>query len=227
MTSNSDELLFVTPFDQSIDTDDLSILERVDALIKESIEKKNAYIALNACKSLLQVAKISGLGLAKILYLIYDNWEIYGVEDAFEDVVYEYIGLHKYTVNRYVRVWEMHENKKIPEKYEQRILQRNIKDQISIASAMKQGFAIADEQWDNLANAADYQEVAAIVREEIKKAEPKKGTLMLFMDDIGLIWATKEGIRKFVGSLEVKDEDEMVQQAIQRIISNAGIRESS
>lgn len=227
MTTSSDELMLITPLDQSIDTDDLSILDRIDDILKEAIEQKNAYIALNACKSLIQVTKISGLGLAKILYFIHTHWKEFGIEDEFNDVVYEYIGLHKYTVSRYVQVWGMHQENKIPEKFEKEILQRNIKDQIPIATAIKQGYVIEEKDWNKLANASDFQEVSQIVREDIKGKERRKGTLQIFIDKMGAIWAKKEGIRKFVGSLEIRDEDEMVQQAIQRIISNSGMRESS
>jgi len=226
-TSKDDELMLITSFDQSIDSDDLSVLERIDDVIKEAIEQKNAYIALSACKSLLMIAKTSGLGLAKILYLISYNWSSFEIEDEFNDVVFEHLGMHKYTVSRYVRVWEMHQEDKIPKKYEQRILQRNIRDQIPIATAIKQGCEITDKQWEKLANAADFQEVSQIVREDIKGKERKKGLLQIFIDDMGTIYATKEGKRRFVGTLQIKDNDEIVQQAIQRIISNTGIRESS
>lgn len=227
MTTNSDELMLITPLDQSIETDDLSILDRIDEILTEAIKKKNAYIAMDACKSLIQVTKISGLGLAKILYFIHTHWEEFGIEDEFNDVVYEYIGLHKYTVSRYVQVWGMHQENKIPEKFEKEILQRNIKDQIPIATAIKQGYVIEEEDWNKLANASDFQEVSQIVRQDIKGKERKKGTLIIFIDRMGSIWATKEGMKKFVGSLEIRDEDEMVQQAVQRIISNSGMRESS
>ena len=210
---------------QSIDNEDLSILERIDKILDKAVAEKNAYIALDACKSLVQVTKISGLGLAKILYLTFSHWDEFGINDNFEDVVYEYIGLHKYTVSHYVRVWGMHQENKIPEKYEKDILQRNIRDQIPIATALKQGYEIEDKQWDRLVNAADFQEVSQIVREDIKKKERKKGLLQIFIDDMGTLYATKEGKRRFVGTLQIKDEDEIVQQAIQRIIYNSGIRE--
>lgn len=224
---NSDEIMLVTPFDQSIDNDDLSMLDRIDKILEDALKSKNAYIALDACKSLVQVAKISGLGLSKILYFIYYHWDEFGIDDNFEDIVYEYVGLHKYTVSRYVRVWGMHQEKKIPAKFEQEILQRNIKDQIPIATALKQGYKIDDRQWSELASASDFQEIAEIVREDIKGKDRRKGTLQLFIDKMGTIWATKEGTKRFVGSLEVKDKDEIVQQAIQRIIGNSGIRENS
>jgi hypothetical protein len=225
MTS-TDDLLLTTPFDQSIDTDDLTVLDRVDKILNDAILHKNAYIALDACKALLQVAKISGLGLAKILYVIYSNWDVFEIEESFESIVYEYIGLHKYTVNRYVRVWGMHQEKQIPEQFEEKIMQRNIKDQIPIATALKQGYKIDSEQWGKLADAADFQEVSQIVREDIKGKERKKGTLLMFLNADGSIWATKEGERIYVGSLQVHDKNELVQQAIQRIMDNTPIRES-
>jgi NDP-sugar pyrophosphorylase family protein len=226
MTIN-DELLVITPFDQSIDSDDLSILERVDKILGEAVKQKNAFIALNACRSLVQVAKTSGLGLAKILYMTYFHWDEFNIEDKFEDIVYEYVGLHKYTVSRYVRVWAMHQEKKIPAKFEQQILQRNINDQIPIATALVQGYKIQDDQWDRLANAADFQEISHIVRQDIKGKEPSVDALRLHIDRMGIIWAYRGAEKRIVGNLEVQEEDEIIKQAIQRIINNCGITEES
>lgn len=225
--SQTDELLLVTSFDQSVDTEDLSILDRIDKILAEAVKKKDAYIALNACKSLVMVSKTSGLGLAKILYNIFTLWDDFGIEDDFNDVVYEYIGLHKYTVQKYVKVWAMHQEKKIPAKYEQAILQRNIKDQIPIANALVQGYKIEDEDWDKIVDASDFNEVAKIVREDIKKKEPSVDMLRLHIGTMGDIWATKAGQRRLVGALNVRDEDEIVKQAVQRIINNCGILEES
>ena len=225
--TNMDELLLVTSFDQSIQTNDLSILERIDKILDKAVENKDAYIALNACKELVQVSKISGLGLAKMLYHIYAKWDEFGITDPFEEVVYEYIGLHKYTVQKYVKVWAMHQENRIPAKYEQDILQRNIKDQIPIANALVQGYKIEDEDWDKLVDASDFNEVAKIVREDIKKKEPSIDMLRLHIDNMGGLWATKAGIRKLIGALNIRDENEIVKQAVQRIINNCGILEES
>lgn len=225
--TNTDELLVVTSFDQSIDTDDLTILDRIDSILDEAVREKNAYIALNACKQLVRVAKTSGLGLAKILYHIYAKWDEFGIQDNFEDIVYEYVGLHKYTVHKYVRVWAMHQEKKIPAKYEQEILQRNIKDQIPIANALVQGYKIEDENWDKLVDASDFTEVAKIVREDIKGKEPSIDALRLRIDNGGGIWAYKAGEKRLVGALNINNADEIVKQAVQRIINNCGIMEDS
>jgi hypothetical protein len=225
--TNTDELLIVTSFDQSIDTEDLSILDRIDKVLATAIETKNAYIALNACKELVQVSKISGLGLAKMLYSIFSKWDEFGIEDKFEDIVYEYVGLHKYTVQKYVRVWAMHQENRIPEKYEKEILQRNIKEQIPIANALVQGYKIEDDDWERLSNASDFTEVAKIVREDIKGKEPSIDALRLRIDNMGGIWAYKADKKKLAGALNIRDENEIVKQAIQRIINNCGIMEDS
>lgn len=225
--SQTDELLLVTSFDQSIDTEDLSILDRIDKILAKAVAEKDAYIALNACKSLVTVSKISGLGLAKILYNVFTLWDEFEIQDAFDDVVYEYVGLHKYTVHKYVRVWAMHQEKRIPAKYEQEILQRNIREQIPIANALVQGYKIDDENWDKLSNASDFNEVAKIVREDIKGKEPSIDALRLQLGIMGEIWAYKAGQKRLVGALNIRDEDEIVKQAIQRIINNCGIMEDS
>lgn len=225
--TNTDELLITTSFDQSIQTEDLSILDRIDSILDEAVKAKNAYIALNACKSLVRVAKTSGIGLAKMLYHIYAKWDEFEINDAFEDIVYEYVGLHKYTVQKYVRVWAMHQENKIPEKYEQEILQRNIKEQIPIANALVQGYKIDDEHWDKLVGASDFTEVAKIVREDIKKKEPSIDALRLYLTKMGAIMAYKGGKTRMVGTLNIRDVDEIVKQAIQRIINNCGIMEDS
>lgn len=225
--TQADEIMLVTSFDQSIQTEDLSILDRIDSILDEAVKAKNAYIALNACKSLVRVAKTSGIGLAKMLYHIYAKWDEFEINDAFEDIVYEYVGLHKYTVQKYVRVWAMHQENKIPEKYEQEILQRNIKEQIPIANALVQGYKIDDEHWDKLVDASDFTEVAKIVREDIKKKEPSIDALRLYLTKMGAIMAYKGGKTRMVGTLNIRDADEIVKQAIQRIVNNCGIMEDS
>ena|SRR3989337_1568787 len=222
-----DDLMIVTSFDQSLDTEDLSILDRIDKILAEAVKQKDAYIALNACKTLVQVSKTSGLGLAKILYYIYTDWEDFGIEDKFEDIVYEYVGLHKYTVHKYVRVWAMHQENRIPAKYEQDIMQRNIKEQIPIANALVQGYDINEDNWEKLSNASDFNEVARIVREDIKNKEPSIDALRLRLDNMGAIWAYKAGEKRLVGALNIKDADEIVKQAVQRIINNCGIMEDA
>jgi len=213
-------------FDQEIDVDDGWLLEKIDNIIQEALAKKDVYIALNSCKTLKSIIKTSGIGLSKLLYLIYHYWDEFGVEDEFEDIVFEYVGLHRHTVERYVRVWGMYAEHKVPKQFMAEIQKKNIKDQIPIANALVQGYTISQENWEALVEAPDYNTVAQIIMEDVKQQESRKSSLKIYVDERGTIWAKKgEAPRKFVGSLEIHSDEEIVKMAIQRIIKNTGMLE--
>jgi len=219
----TDELIIDTSLDQPIPTDNEEILQRIEEIIRKSVEEHNAYTALDACKTLVQVSKVSGVALAKALYLIEKNWNEYNETDKFEDVVYIYIGLHKHTVERYTVLWKMYAEKLIPDKVSEDIQQHNIKSQIPIALALEQGYEINNDEWEKLAHAPDISTVLKVLREDVRGKPPRKGSLQLWMDDLGSIWAAFEGNRFFVGSLEIDSEEEAVQKAIERIKKGSGI----
>ena len=220
---SDDTLLLFDGLDQSIATDHDWALKRVEEIIQQSVVSRDAYVALNACKSLIQVSKISGLSLAKALYLVKSNWSNYDIEDEFEDVAYSYIGLHPHTVNRYCTLWRAYDKNLIPENVREEIQQQNVKQQIPIAMALEQGYEISDEIWQKLSDAPDLSSVSKILREDVKGQEPRKGSLQLSIDHVGTIWAFAEGNRYFVGSLEIDSEDEFIQKSIERIKKGAGI----
>lgn len=226
MTERSDELLNIGQFDQEIDTDDNWLLDKIDNIIHESLEKKDVFIALNSCRTLKTIIKTSGIGLAKLLYLIYSYWEDFGVEDEFEDVVFDYVGLHRHTVDRYVRVWGMYAESKIPAQFACEIQKKNIKDQIPIANALVQGYTITNDNWGLLVEAPDYHAVAQIILEDVKGLQPRKNTIRMYLDERGTIWAKRgDEPRKFVGSLEIHSDEDVVKIVIQRIIRETGMLE--
>jgi hypothetical protein len=222
----TDELLVFTGLDQSIPSDNDWALKRIEEILSESVEEHDAYLALDACKFLVQVSKVSGLALAKALYFIKKNWSSYELEDEFEDIAYIYIGLHKYTVERYTATWKMYDEKLIPDKFVERIQRHNVKAQIPIANALKQGFEINENEWNKLANAPDITTVSKIIREDIKGKSPRKGSLQLYIDDLGSVWGYQDSEKEFVGSLEIDSDSDIVQKAIARIKDASGILES-
>lgn len=218
-----DELQIVTGRDQALPVNSVPILEQVEVAIKESIESGNVYIALNLCRDLIQATKLSGIALAKTLYLLRANWAIFTIEGEFDEIVFDYIGVTQYTVDRYIKVWSLFAEQVIPDNVREKIMQKNIKDQIPIANAIAQGHEITPEQWNEIAKAPDFNTVSRIVREDVKGAEPRSSGLQIKMDNIGTLWAWKTGKRYFIGSLEVTDEEIIVQQAIERLISHGGV----
>ena len=215
-----DELMIIGGLDQSISSGD-EVLDWIEEVIINSIDEKNILIGLNACKGLVGISKKSGLALAKGLYLLRENWEQFEMDDPFDEYVYPEIGLHPTTVDRYVEVWEM--LSVAPANIVARLKDQNIKSLIPIAKAVKQGYEIDEEGWEKLADAPDFTSVSKICREDIKGQEPRKSGLQIYVDHIGTLWAWKAGERFYIGSLEIDDDTEPVQQAINRITKNAGV----
>ncbi len=77
-----------------------------------------------------------------------------------------------------------------------------------------------------MADAPDLNTITKIVREDVRGEEIKKGSISLSIDRDGSIYVFSHNQRVFIGSLEIKNEDEMVQKALNRIIKNSGILQS-
>jgi Asp-tRNA(Asn)/Glu-tRNA(Gln) amidotransferase C subunit len=220
----TDELIILSSLDQSLPIDTDWILNKVETIINESLEKKDAEIALVACEQLIKISGLSGVGLAKMLYLLETNWYKYERDDEFDEVAYVRFGKHKHTVGRYLAVYkELFAKDNIPEQYKKDIQQQPIRQLDYIAAALKQGEELDTNDWEKLAHAPDINTVLKVLREDVRGKPPRKGSLQLFMDDLGSLWATFEKDRFFVGSLEVDNEEEAVQKAIERIKKGAGI----
>ena len=223
----TDELSILGSLDQPLVVDNEWILQRAEEIVQEALTKHNVEIALNACEQLIKVSKLSGVGLAKLYYLLKERWDEFGTNTKFDEVAFERLGNHKHTIERYVKVYEhLFISNEVPEEYREHIQQHSIKSQIPIANALAQGEEINDDAWSKLSIAPDYNTVLKIVREDIKGLPPRKGSLQLWMDDLGSIWAFFDGERLFVGSLEIDSDDEAVQKAIERIKKGCGILES-
>jgi len=214
-------MTIMSSFDQPIYANTEWIEQKVDEIINKSLEEHDVFIALNACKELTTVSKLSGLGLAKFLYLIKKNWHKYNVEENFDDVVYAYIGVHKHTVDRYVKVYELIAEY-APSEVAPTLKQYNMNMLIPIANAVAEGFDVSEKQWEKILEAPDANAISTIVREEIKEIPPRKSLLLIvFHESDGTIWAWQNNTRHYVGKLEVDAEDNYVKRAIERITTNS------
>ena len=220
----TDELMLSGSLDQSLKTDTSWVFKQIDKKIAESVKQRSSIIALNICRELKAVGQVAGLGLAKTLYEIKQNWENYDdVGDNFEDTVTDYAGLHIHTVERYLKVWQMKQDNVVPEKLQKDIFDRNIKEIIPIANTLSQGYEIDKDEWEELAIAPDHSTVSSICR-DIKGQPPRKSALQIVMDRDGTLQAIQGGQVEHVGFLNVEDiESEIAQKAIARLISSGGI----
>ena len=219
----NDDLLVIGNLDQPIQTNDDWLMNQIDKVMKQSLEQKDVYIALNAGKTMYAIGKAVGKGLAKLLYEVQKNWERYNINEDYDEIVFDYIGLHKTNVVRYIRVMEMLEENQIPEQYREDIGQRNMRELIPIATTISQGYEIDDDEWEKLVDAPDLSTVSKILREDVKEKPMRKGALALYLDDEGSLWAYQDERRYFVGSLDVQAKEETIKRAIERIVRSAGI----
>ncbi|OGH07418.1 MAG: hypothetical protein A2W22_03045 [Candidatus Levybacteria bacterium RBG_16_35_11] len=216
------DIVITSGLDQSIPISVDTVLDKVDTIFMQSLKEKDPYLALNEAKTVLQLANLSGWYLAKLLYLMEKNWTVYEIDDRFEDVVFSWMGLHRDTVSKYVKVWSLFAGTDVPESRKLQLLQRNIKDLIPIANAISQGYEIEDEDWEEISDAVDFNSLSEVMR-EIKGQEPRKNAMRIFMDNVGTLFVYHQDKEYFLGSLEVSDDNEIVKKAINRIIKNSGI----
>jgi hypothetical protein len=222
--TDHDDIMLLDNINSDVEIDDDWIFNKIDDVIVESVEKRSALIALNVGRQLREISRVSGLALAKLIYGMNGNWESYrDVNDNFVDVVVSYIDIHPDNVMRYAGVWALFEGDTIPDELVEEIKGRNIKDLIPVGLAITQGYEIDQDAWEKIAAAPDYNTVLRTVREDVKNKPPRKGSMQLYMDRSGSLWAFQNDERKFVGSLEINDEDEAVQKAINRIVNGSGI----
>ena len=222
----SEELMLMGSLDQPTKVDTSSIFQQIDEKIQESVNKRSSIIALNVCRELVGIGQVTGLALAKALYLVWQNWSDYDdVEGDFEEAIIEYVGLHKSTIHRYIKVWRMFDQKQVPDNVREGLQQRNIKDLIPIANIVSEGYEICDEDWDDLINASNFQEVSVKTR-DIQGKPPRKQALQIMMDKEGTLRAIKDNKFGHVGFLAVDEDNEVSQQAIERIKKSSGIMET-
>lgn len=195
------------------------VFNRVDEIFAEALEAKDPTIAFNAGIQLIQIGSLSGLGLAKMAYLLKTRWSEFEKEETFDDIAFELWGKSSTYINRLLSIWHMHEKKIAPVA----IIDRPIKDQQAIAKMLEQGFEPTSEEWMKLEDASDNGEVLRTIR-EIKGVEERKSSRTLVLKRSGDLVIRKGEQMAFLGWLALDNEDdELVAEGIKQILT-AGIR---
>ncbi len=221
------DLVLMGDFDQPVDVIQTEFMDKIDAIVKESIQEKDPSKSIHLCKFLIGTAQLSGLALAKILYELQNNWWRFDIDEAFTDFIFKEIGKHRHTVERYLKIANMLYNY-APKDVRPMLEKMPVGSLIPIASIVSQGYQLEQSDWDEFAGADNTHDVNRIAR-EIRSGvgeKPRKSLLSLWLDRNGSIWAFNNNEERFfIGSLEVREaeDDEFIAKAIERIISNSGI----
>jgi hypothetical protein len=223
------EFEIVSALDQSLEVDgsEEEILKRVEELITQAIINKDVIAALNVPKQIIMVQKVAGLGLAKSIYMIKQNWEVFELDESFDEYAMDWFGTHKATIVRYERVWRtLHSEQAedIPEKFKEKLQSLNLSSQVVVANIIEQGYELEEDEWKELSEQPDYHSINRTAR-EIKGKEPRAQSLQIWIEEDGTIKCSKGGATYYVGWLDAANDNVIVQQAIERIKKHTGVME--
>lgn len=221
--SSDFDMVLASDLDQPIDVAQTEFMDKVNAVIQQSIAKKDPSESIHLCKFLIGAQQLSGLALAKILYELQSNWWKFDIDENFTDYIYKEIGKHRHTIEKYLAVADM--LKYVPDDIKPDLEKLPVQMLVPIGFVVKQGYQLEHEDWEEFTEATNANEVREIVR-EIKGQKPKRSLIYLTMDRSGSIWVfNNKEERFFVGSLDTKeaDDNEYVAKAIERIVGNARI----
>ena len=208
--------------DQSLPVDATTELKIVDEIFETSIKENDPEIMFTYLVGIQQQFQIKGLALCKSLHLMNKYWEAFEIGDNFLDTAVQYLGIHRHTIERYVKVWDMFSV--APKLLVPELQQKGISSLIPIANAVAQGYEIEDAVWDRLADAPDRNSVSKIINEEVKDMEgTRSNRLTILLDRKGSLWAIMDEERVFIGSLEIEEDNAIVQKAIERLTKNSGV----
>lgn len=212
----------------SITQSELNEFDEVDNVIEVSIIMGEPDKAFEYGLSLKRSAAVKSYVLAKLLWKLKTNWETFGIDGDFEDVVFERIGTPSQTTKKYVRMWEnIFANDEIPDATKKILMGRPIRDTLLLTAAAKEGMTP-----DELRRAALLPDQNAI-REAIAEARGEQTSsstaLRIFLvtrkdrNDYpsGTLLAKRgnEGEYKPIGVLNIDDPDLDVSQAVARLTS--------
>lgn len=220
----TDDFSIITSLDQPVSTIDAGdTLKKVEQIIEKSVLEHSPEPAISAINKLREISQLSGLALAKLIFLLDFHWKEIS-SDVFEDCIFPETGLSKRTVERYIRVWKMLTSGDVPKQIMDELQSRPIKDLEAISDTWASGFPIEESQWKELVEAPDTNTVAEQLR-NIKGVPPRSNSLVIKLQRDGSLRGYTKSENFFIGYLAVEEitDNPNVEKAINRIVNSAGI----
>lgn len=168
-----------------------------------------------------KIDRIAGQAKAKLLWGANEWWKSNRPSENFIDYIESFTSMKPVVVDRYITVWKYIHEGAIPEE----IQVFPMRDLIPIAKALSQGYELNESTIKSLVKATSSSEIGSILR-TVKNKPARKSSLQITWDRKGSLYAWKDGQRHFIGMLDKEGyaTDEVVKQAINRILDNAGVQ---
>ena len=202
-----------------------SVLNRIDEAIDDAIRSNNPDAAFAVGLQLIQINRLSGFGLAKFLWRMQQRISEFKLtEDAYEDIVFDKLGLPADTTKQYVRAWDRIETLPIDSKTRNLLLEKGIKSMIAIVKAESKLVKLGkpkftEAQLQKIAKTTDHSGVIQTLN-ELKGQKAKKPATYYKLRRDGTLEYWNKGKRLNIGVLFVDNAD--AQEPIQHLLDNIG-----
>lgn len=194
-----------------------SLFDQIDRELEIAVEKESPENLFALAIQLNQVSQVAGIGLARLLWRMLEQWEAltgrdFPTEHAkkldFEQIIYTRIGRAKDTLDRYLDVGDMYAKfqESIPVAMLKQIQERPISDQIAVAQNIKEHGALPRGAWREVAQAED----SAALRNALKEVRGKEVTgpdISFHVDGNGEFFAFVKRRRITLGFLRAGEDD--------------------
>jgi len=212
----------VSSLDQPMRYDPNPVLEDIGNFYNQAKNDGNLEAIIQRAQALIGNFRASGLGLAKLLYLLNRDWLSFKVDDEFSDTIFATLGIGKVTIDRYIAVWKLFAENYVPASMAESLKLKPMKSLIPIAKTLEQGYDITQTEWQSLMDSPDDSTIRGILRD--LKGEPlRKGGMILVLKREGDIVATMNGQTVTVGYLYVDQTGDITEKSIERIVNGSGI----
>lgn len=211
---------------------DLVQLQEVDEIIVRSVASGDPLIAAEYGLSLTRAAAMKGLALAKLLYGIRTNWELFqaaGVEDEFENFAEAHIGVSPQTARKYSDMWRsIFESEFVADEIKEQLRSKPIKELLLITAAVEEG-SFTDEELRTVvvADESKIRDMVAVARGKQSTSSNAIKILLQVRDGKhprGTLISSYQGSTEVIGFLKM-DLEGPAQKAIARIINSAHLIE--
>lgn len=144
---------------------ELEVLNRVDMVVDQAMTSGNPNVAIRYGQQLRTARHMSGIALAKLLYMMRDRWEHFNSDDDFQTVAEAEMGIPQDTYKKYTEVWEhVIENPYVRDDKALRevLMGKPIEGLIRLRAGARDG-DFDPEHWEQIAQAVDVNAIRAVV----------------------------------------------------------------
>jgi len=206
-----------------------SELAMIDTILADCDELKDLTPAFDYGRQMFMAVHAKGIGLAQLLWGVYERWTKYGTKDeTFEARVYAEWGIAKETTTKYIRMWRsIFANSQLPNQIKDALYERPMHTLKRLAKPAREG-TLTEGDWEAIIKASDHHAIVQII--ESRAGKPKRGfkPINIRLYDNGQLIAFRGDKVSPLGILRNSPEDledELRWEAIERIKKASGIKD--